>query len=395
MKRTIEQMEFEGKRVLVRVDFNVPLDENGNITDSKRIVEAMPTIKYILAKGGRVILISHLGRPDGKPNPKYSLLPVAKALMSLFACKVIFSKDVVGKEAFARTKELKNGEILLLENVRFHAEEELNDPAFAKQLAALGEVFVNDAFGTAHRKHASTYGLAKLLPSGLGLLMGKETNMLEKAMSNPERPFVAVLGGAKITDKIQVVRNLLPKVDTLIIGGGMAYTFVAASGGKVGGSLVDNDSLAFAKEMLDKAEKMGVKILLPVDSLTASEFITTAKATVRNTNNIPANELGLDIGPKAARLFAKTLRQAKTVIWNGPMGVFEFDNFNAGTKKVAQAISKVKGLTIVGGGDTAAAVLMLGLDKKMSHVSTGGGASLKLLEGLELPCISVIENLKA
>jgi len=395
MKRTIEQMEFEGKRVLLRVDFNVPLDENGNITDMKRIVEAMPTIKYILARGGRVILISHLGRPDGKRTPKYSLLPVAKALMSLFACKVIFSKDVIGRDAIARTKELKNGEILLLENVRFHAEEELNDPAFAKQLAALGEVFVNDAFGTAHRKHASTYGLAKLLPSGLGLLMGKETNLLQQAMSNPERPFVAVLGGAKITDKIQVVRNLLPKVDTLIIGGGMAYTFIAASGGKVGGSLVDNDSLAFAKEMLEKAEKMGVSILLPTDSLTASEFITTAKATVRNSSNIPASELGLDIGPKAARLFAKTLRQAKTIIWNGPMGVFEFDNFGNGTKKVAQAMAKVKGLTIVGGGDTAAAVLMLGLDKKMSHVSTGGGASLKLLEGLELPCISVIENVKS
>lgn len=394
MKRTIEQMQFEGKRVLVRVDFNVPLDENGNIVDSKRIIEALPTIKYILAKGGRVILCSHLGRPDGKRDMKFSMLPVAKALMSLLACKVTFSKDVIGKNALARVKELKNGEILLLENVRFHAEEELNDPAFAKELAALAEVYVNDAFGTAHRKHASTYGVSKLLPSGLGLLMGKETNILEQAMQAKERPFVAVLGGAKITDKIQVVRNLLPRVDTLIIGGGMAYTFIAAKGGKVGGSLVDNASIEFAKEMLEKAENMGVKILLPVDSYTGTQFVKDAKATVRKSDAIPVNEMGMDIGPKAARQFAKVIRQAKIVIWNGPMGVFEFENFGAGTKVVAQAMSKVKnGITIVGGGDTAAAMLMLGLEKKVSHVSTGGGASLKLLEGLELPCISVIQDI--
>jgi len=394
MKKTVENIDVAGKKVLLRVDFNVPLDEEGNITDTKRITEALPTIKYLLAKGAKVIAISHLGRPEGVVNPKYSMLPVAKALITMLACKVRFASDIVGKDAQAKIAELKNGELLLLENVRFHKEEELNDPDFAKKLSKLADIYVNDAFGTAHRKHSSTYGVAKLMPACLGLLMGKESNIIEQALTSTDKPFVAVLGGAKIADKIQVIRNLLPRVDTLIIGGAMAYTFIASQGGKVGSSLVDNGSIEFAKEMLAKAKSMGVEIVLPVDSWTATEFKPDAPAKRRNSNDIPDGEIAMDIGPKAAKQFAGIIKRAKIVIWNGPMGVFEFMNFGDGTKKVAKAMTKVKGLSIVGGGDSSAAVHMLNLEKKYTQVSTGGGATLKLLEGLQLPCIEIIEDVK-
>ena len=392
-KVSIEDIAVQGKKVLVRVDFNVPMDkETGEITDDNRITAALPTIKYLYEHGAKVILCSHLGRPKGEFNMKFSMAPVAKRLGELVDTNVILAKDVVGEDAQQKAAALKDGEILLLENVRFHAEEEKNDPAFAKQLADLAEIYVNDAFGTAHRAHASTAGVAAYLPTACGYLIEKEVSVMGKALENPDRPFVAILGGAKVKDKIGVINNLLEKVDTLIIGGGMAYTFLAAKGYEIGQSLLDEERIGFANELMAKAEEKGVKLLLPVDTVVAKEFAADAEHKTVDSTEIPADWQGLDIGPKTQKLFHDAIVSAGTVVWNGPMGVFEFEAFAAGTKAVAAAMAECKGVTIVGGGDSAAAVEQLGYKDQMTHVSTGGGASLEFLEGLELPGIAAIPN---
>ena len=392
-KVSIEDIAVQGKKVLVRVDFNVPMDkETGEITDDNRITAALPTIKYLYEHGAKVILCSHLGRPKGEFNMKFSMAPVAKRLGELVDTNVILAKDVVGEDAQQKAAALKDGEILLLENIRFHAEEEKNDPAFAKQLADLAEIYVNDAFGTAHRAHASTAGVAAYLPTACGYLIEKEVSVMGKALENPDRPFVAILGGAKVKDKIGVINNLLEKVDTLIIGGGMAYTFLAAKGYEIGQSLLDEERIGFAKELMAKAEEKGVKLLLPVDTVVAKEFAADAEHKTVDSTEIPADWQGLDIGPKTQKLFHDAIVSAGTVVWNGPMGVFEFEAFAAGTKAVAAAMAECKGVTIVGGGDSAAAVEQLGYKDQMTHVSTGGGASLEFLEGLELPGIAAIPN---
>lgn len=392
MKRTIEDIDVKGKRVFLRVDFNVPLDDNGNITDDTRIIAALPTIKYLLSKGARLIICSHLGRPKGEFNMKYSLMPVAKRLVDLLINKIYFGKDIVGPDAMEKAKKLNVGEILLLENIRFLKGEENNDPELAQKLASMADVYVNDAFGTAHRNHASIVGVPKLLPNAVGFLMGKEVNTILSTLENPQRPFVAILGGAKVADKIYVVLNLLKKVDTICIGGGMAYTFLKAKGVKVGQSMVDEEKVELAGQMLAEAEKRKVKILLPIDNLCASVFSPTAKA-IKIKGDIPDNMMGLDIGPKTIKLFKNELKKAKTVVWNGPLGVFEFENFSKGTEKIAKAVARVKGKTIVGGGDSIAAVHRLGKTKKITHISTGGGASLQMLEGKPLPGVEVIDNI--
>lgn len=394
MKKTIEQLNVRGKRVLLRVDFNVPLDDNGNITDETRIIKELPTIKYLLAKGAKLIICSHLGRPDGEFNMKYSLMPVAKRLVDLLINKIYFAKDVVGPDAVAKANALGEGEILLLENLRFFNEEEKNDPVFARKLAALAEIYVNDAFGTAHRAHASIVGVAKLLPSAVGFLMGKEANILLSTLNNPQRPFACVLGGAKISDKIYVVMNLTRIADTICIGGGMAYTFLKAQGHSVGASMVDEEKIGLAKQILDEAQRRNVRVLLPIDHLCATVFSPTAKAIVVKEKNIPDGLIGLDIGPKTLKMFKKELSHAKTVIWNGPLGVFEFENFSKGTFQIAKHISSLKAKTIVGGGDSIAAVNKTGRADRISHISTGGGASLQMLEGQPLPGVEVIEDLK-
>lgn len=394
MKKTIENLDVRDKRVLLRLDLNLPLDETGHITDDTRLIMALPTIKHLLNNGAKLIICSHLGRPKGEYNPRYSLIPVAKRLIELVLNKITFATDVTGEEAKTKAMALKPGEILILENLRFYPGEEKNDPIFAKKLASLAEIYVNDAFGTAHRRHASTYGVAKLLPNAVGFLMGKEINTIINAIETPERPFVAVLGGAKISDKIYVVMNLLKKVDTLLIGGGMAYTFLKAKGVKVGTSLVDDEKIELAKNILDEAERSNIKVLLPIDHLCSTVFSPNADAIKVNTEDIPDEYQGMDIGSKTVKLFAKELAKAKTVIWNGPMGVFEFDNFSKGTKEIAKAISNVKGKTIVGGGDSISAIHKLGKQEKIYHISTGGGASLKLLEGEILPGVEVIEDIE-
>lgn len=392
MKRTIEDIDVKGKRVFLRVDFNVPLDDNGNITDDTRIIAALPTIKYLLSKGARLIICSHLGRPKGEFNMRYSLMPVAKRLVDLLINKIYFGKDIVGPDAMEKAKKLNVGEILLLENIRFLKGEENNDPELAQKLASMADIYVNDAFGTAHRNHASIVGVPKLLPNAVGFLMGKEVNTILSTLENPQRPFVAILGGAKVADKIYVVLNLLKKVDTICIGGGMAYTFLKAKGVKVGQSMVDEEKVELAGQMLAEAEKRKVKILLPIDNLCASVFSPTAKA-IKIKGDIPDNMMGLDIGPKTIKLFKNELKKAKTVVWNGPLGVFEFENFSKGTEKIAKAVARVKGKTIVGGGDSIAAVHRLGKTKKITHISTGGGASLQMLEGKSLPGVEVIDNI--
>ncbi len=394
-KKSVEDINVTGKRVLVRCDFNVPM-EDGRITDDNRIVGALPTIKYLLAHNARVILCSHMGRPKGEFNPKYTLAPVAKRLSELLGKDVTLAADVVGPDAQAKAAALKDGEVLLLENVRFHKEEEKNDPAFAKQLASLAEIYVNDAFGTAHRAHASTAGVADYLPAVCGYLIEKEISVMGGALNNPTRPFVAILGGAKVADKIKVIENLLTKVDTLIIGGGMAYTFLAAQGKGIGTSLYDAEKLDYCKDMLKKAEEKGVKLLLPVDTVVASAFPDPIDAPVETeivcSSAIPADKMGLDIGPKTRELFAEAAKTAKTVIWNGPMGVFENDALAKGTIAVAAALAESDATTIVGGGDSAAAVEKLGFADKITHISTGGGASLEFLEGLELPGIACLND---
>ena len=391
-KKTVKDIDVKGKKVLVRVDFNVPLDENKNITDETRINAALPTIKYLLDNGAAVILCSHLGRPKGEFNMKYSLAPVAARLKELFPGKVTFATDVIGDSAKAAVAAVKPGEIVLLENLRFHAEEEKNDPEFAKKLASYADIYVNDAFGTAHRAHASTAGVADYLPAVAGFLIGKELDLMGKALENPERPFVAILGGKKVSDKIGVINNLLDKVDTLIIGGAMAYTFFKAMGLETGKSLVEEDKIDLAKSLIEKAEKKGVKMLLPVDTIVADKFGEDANTENVDRDKIPEDMEGLDIGLKTRELFASEIKNAKTVIWNGPMGVFEIEKFAGGTKAVAAAMAECKGITIIGGGDSAAAVEQLGYADKMTHISTGGGASLEFLEGLELPGVAALND---
>ena len=385
--------DLKGKKVLMRVDFNVPLDkETGEITDETRIQGALKSIEYLYKNGAKVILCSHLGRPKGEFNMKYSLAPVAKRLGELVDTKVIMAKDVVGEDAKKCVAEMQDGEIVLLENVRFHAEEEKNDAAFSKQLADLADIYVNDAFGTAHRAHATTAGVADYLPAYCGFLIQKEVEVMGKALEDPVRPFVAILGGAKVKDKIAVITNLLDKVDTLIIGGGMAFTFLKAKGYEIGQSLLDEERIGFAQDLMKTAEEKGVKLLIPVDTVVAKEFAADAEHKVVDADAIPADWQGLDIGPKTRELFAGVIRDAGTVVWNGPMGVFEFEAFAEGTKAVAKALAESKAISIIGGGDSAAAVQQLGFGDKMTHISTGGGASLEFLEGKELPGIACIPN---
>lgn len=395
-KLSIDQVELTGKRVLVRVDFNVPLDENLNITDDIRISESLPTIKKIISENGKAILISHLGRPKGGPNPKYSLKPTAKRLSELLGKEVKLAPDCIGKETKAMVDSMQNGDVLVLENVRFHPEEEKNDPEFAKQLAELGDVFINDAFGSAHRAHASTEGVTKFIKiCAAGYLMQKELDYLGSAIANPKRPYTAILGGSKISGKIDVINNLLDKVDTLIVGGGMAFTFYKAEGKEIGTSLLEAEKIDLAKEVLENVKKSGVKFLLPVDVVAASEFKNDSPSVVVNVDSIPADKMGLDIGPETVKLFSAEIAKAKTIVWNGPMGVFEMDNFAKGTNAVAQALADAtaKGaITVIGGGDSAAAITKAGLKDKVSHVSTGGGASLEFLEGKVLPGVVALND---
>lgn len=390
-KKTIVDLDVLNKKVLVRVDFNVPL-KNGIIGDDTRIKEALPTINYLLNKGGAVILMSHLGRPDGQVVPEFSLKPVFDRLVELMPnTKVYFANDVVGDDAKQKAKELKAGEVLLLENLRFEKGEEDNDKEFCEKLAGLADVYVNDAFGTAHRKHASTYGVAKLLPNAIGFLIDKELKMICGNIQNPKRPFVAILGGAKISDKLNIVNTLIESANTIIIGGGMAFTFLKAMGKNVGNSLVDDEQLEMCTNALNKAKEKGVQILLPSDVLVAGD-INAKEAEYLPEIDIPKNKMGLDIGKKTIKQYTKVIRKAKTVIWNGPMGVFENPVFANGTYKVAKAVAKSHAISIVGGGDSASAIINMGFEKKITHISTGGGASLKLLEGKVLPAVDIIEN---
>ena len=390
-KKTIEDVCVEGKRVLVRCDFNVPLKE-GKITNDKRIVAALPTIKYLLDNNAKVILCSHLGRPKGEFLPEFSLAPVAARLSELLGKEVKMAKDVVGEDAKALAAALENGDVMLLENVRYHKEETKNAPEFSKELASLADLYVNDAFGTAHRAHCSTTGVADYLPAVCGYLIQKEISIMGDALNTPKRPLVAILGGAKVSDKIGVINNLLDKVDTLIVGGGMAYTFFKAMGHTVGESICEDDKVELAKEMLAKAEERGVKFLLPVDNKIGDNFAEDCNKQVNDGRDIADGWQGLDIGPKSIALFCDAVKDAGTVIWNGPMGVFEFAAFAEGTMEVAKAIAATDAISIIGGGDSVAAVTKLGFADKMTHISTGGGASLEFLEGLELPGIAALNN---
>ena len=389
-KKTIEDIDVNGKRVLVRCDFNVPQDEEGNITDDRRIIAALPTIKYLMEHNAKVILCSHLGRPKGEFNMKYSLKPIAKRLSELLGKEVHMADDVIGDSAKSLAASLREGDVMLLENVRFHKEEEANDMAFSKALAELADVYVNDAFGTAHRAHASTEGVAKYLPAVCGYLIQKEINVMGKALNNPVRPFVAILGGKKVSDKINVITNLIDKVDELLIGGGMAYTFFKAKGYEIGKSICEDDKVELAKELMEKAAHKGVKLLLPIDNVVATEFSNDAESKVVASNEIPADWEGVDIGPETVKLYGDALKNAKTVIWNGPMGVFEFDKFAVGTNEIAKILGGLDAITIIGGGDSAAAIEKGGFADKMTHISTGGGASLEFLEGKELPGIACL-----
>mgnify|MGYP000836879938 CR=1 FL=1 len=394
-KKSVDDINVKGKKVLVRCDFNVPL-QDGKITDENRLVAALPTIKKLIADGGKVILCSHLGKPKGEPKPELSLAPVAKRLSELLGQEVKFAADpeVVGPNAKAAVAEMKDGDVILLENTRYRAEETKNGDEFSKELASLCDVFVNDAFGTAHRAHCSNVGVTKYVDTAVvGYLMQKEIDFLGNAVNNPERPFVAILGGAKVSSKISVINNLLDKVDTLIIGGGMSYTFSKAMGGHIGTSLCEDDYLQYALDMMKKAEEKGVKLLLPVDNVIADDFSNDANFKVVGRGEIPADMEGLDVGPKTAELFADAIKGAKTVVWNGPMGCFEMPNFAKGTIAVAQAMADLEGATtIIGGGDSAAACNQLGFGDKMTHISTGGGASLEFLEGKDLPGVVAADD---
>lgn len=391
-KKTLEDFDVNGKKVLVRVDFNVPMDEQGHITDDTRIRAALPTIKYLSEHGAKVILASHLGRPKGKVNMKYSLGPVAKRLSELMGKDVTMAEDCIGEPAEKAVAAAKPGDVVLLENVRFYAEEEKNDREFAKKLASLAELYINDAFGTAHRAHASTAGVAEFLPAGAGYLMKKEIEVMGKALENPERPFVAILGGAKVGDKIGVIQNLLTKVDSLLIGGGMAYTFLKSMGYEIGKSLLEQDKIELAADLLKQARKRGVNLLLPDDVVVTTELKESVPFSTVPISEIPEDLMGVDIGQKTREKFAKVIKDAKTVVWNGPMGVFEIREFAQGTLAVARAMAESGAVTIIGGGDSAAAVEQLGFADAMTHISTGGGASLEFLEGKELPGVAVLND---
>jgi phosphoglycerate kinase len=395
-KLFIEDLNLKGKKVLIRVDFNVPLDENQNITDDIRITSALPTIKRVISEGGSAILMSHLGRPKGERNPKFSLKPAALRLGELLGTDVKFANDCIGEEVKSEVNNLAEGDVLLLENLRFHGEETQNDPDFAKQLAELGDLYVNDAFGSAHRAHASTEGVTKYFDQcACGYLLKKEIDYLGKAISNPQRPFTAILGGAKISGKIDVIQQLMGKVDNLIVGGGMGYTFYKAQGLEIGTSLLEEDKIQLASEILSRAESSGINFLLPVDIRIASEFSNDSPSEVVPVDSIPSDKMGLDIGTETIAKFADVIKNSKTVVWNGPMGVFEFDNFAQGTNAIAEALAEATAngaVTIIGGGDSAAAIKKAGLDDKVSHVSTGGGASLEFLEGKILPGVAALTD---
>ncbi|WP_425538348.1 phosphoglycerate kinase [Microaceticoccus formicicus] len=395
-KKTLKDFDFNGKKALVRVDFNVPMskEKEGEIADDVRIRAALPTIEYLMDNGAVVVLMSHLGRPKGEANPKFTLEPVAKRLSELLKKDVAFiaSDVVVDDEVVAKVNELKPGDVCLLQNTRYRNEEEKNDAEFSKQLAKLGDIYVNDAFGTSHRAHASNVGVSSILPSAVGMLVEKELSVMGKALENPERPFIAILGGAKVSDKIGVIENLLTKVDTVIIGGGMAYTFLKALGKEIGRSLLEEDKIDLANEIMKKAKASGVKLLLPLDSVIADEIDKDAVTEIVDIDSIPKDKEALDIGPKTAELFAEEILKAKTVVWNGPMGVFEVKPFSNGTLAIAKALAEADAVTIVGGGDSALAVEVAGYKDKITHVSTGGGASLEFLEGKELPGVAAIEN---
>lgn len=391
-KKTVKDIDLRGKKVFVRCDFNVPMDESQNITDNRRIVAALPTIKYLIEQNCKIILSSHLGRPKGEFKPEFSLSPVAKELSKLLGQEVLMAKDVIGESAKTLAANLQEGQVMLLENVRFHREETDNDPEFAKELASMAEVFVNDAFGTAHRAHASTEGISHYLPSVSGFLIEKELKFLGDALNNPERPFVAILGGAKVSDKIGVIDSLLEKVDTLMIGGGMAYTFFKAQGYEVGNSLCEPDKCDLALSLMNKAKEKGVKFLLPVDTKIGKEFKPDTESKTVAWTEIPEGWEGFDIGEKTIEMFKDELKSAKTVVWNGPLGLFEFDQFAIGTNAIAHALAELDATTIIGGGDSAAAVEKAGLADKMTHISTGGGASLEFLEGKKLPGIECLQD---
>ncbi|BDR63280.1 phosphoglycerate kinase [Clostridium tetani] len=393
-KKTIEDIDVKGRKVLVRCDFNVPL-KDGKITDENRLMGALPTIKYIMEKGGKVILCSHLGKPKGEPKQELSLAPVAKRLSELLNKEVLFPADneVVGENAKKAVENMKDGDVILLQNTRYRKEETKNEETFSKELASLADIFVNDAFGTAHRAHCSTVGVTEFVPTSVcGYLIQKELKFLGNAVENPQRPFIAILGGAKVSDKINVINNLLEKVDTLIIGGGMSYTFQKAQGYTIGSSLLEEDKIDYSKEMIEKAKEKGVKLLLPVDNVAAEKFAEDAEAIITEDQNIKEGYMGLDIGPKTSKLYSQEVQSAKTVVWNGPMGVFEFEKFAKGTIEVAKAMAESQATTIIGGGDSAAAVNQLGFGDKMTHISTGGGASLEFLEGKELPGIAALND---
>lgn len=394
MIRSIDSLSLAGKRVLVRVDFNVPLDDAGHITDDNRIRESLPTIRKIMESGGRAILMSHLGRPKGEPKKEFSLAPVAERLSELLGCDVPLAPDCIGRETEEMAEGMKDGEVLLLENLRFHAEEEKNDPEFAKGLARLADVYINDAFGTAHRAHASTAGVADYVAEkGMGYLIRKELKFLGEAIDTPERPLVAILGGSKISGKIDVINALLDKCDTILVGGGMIFTFLKAQGKEIGKSLVEEDRIDMAKELLEKASAKNVRLLLPEDVVAADRFAEEARTETVSVDAIPSDMMGLDIGPETRKTFTDVIAGAKTVVWNGPMGVFEMEPFAAGTRAVAEALAAATdngAVTIVGGGDSAAAIAQFGMEEKVSHVSTGGGASLEFLEGKELPGVTAL-----
>jgi len=392
MKKTIRDIDVAGKRVLVRVDYNVPINNELKIADDTRIVATLPTIRYLSEHGAKVILCSHLGRPNGQVDTKLSMRPVLARLSQLLEKPVSFAEDILDKSTKGLIDVMQNGDVLMLENIRFYPEEEANDESFTKKLAKLADVFVLEAFGTAHRKHASTYGVAKILPSVCGFLVEQELRMFDKVLNKPERPFVAILGGAKVSDKLPVIENLLDKVDTILIGGGMAYTFIKAIGGSIGMSLVDNSKVELAKSLLDRAKEKGVKIVLPIDNVGAKDFREDAETKLFNSAFFADDYQGMDIGPKTIKAFKKEIKKARTIVWNGPVGVYEYEPFKRGTNKIAKFVAKSKAISVIGGGDSIAAIQSLGVAKKVSHISTGGGASLMLLQGKNLPCVELIED---
>ena len=392
MKKTIRDIDVSGKRVFLRVDYNVPMNAELKIVDDTRITATLPTINYLIEHNARVILCSHLGRPNGQVDPKLSLRPVLARLSKLLDKPVSFAEDILDKSTVEMVDKMNDGDVLMLENIRFYKEEAENDEKFAKYLAGLADIYVLEAFATAHRKHASTYGVAKLLPSAVGFLVEQELLIFDKVLNNPDHPFVAILGGAKVADKLPVIENLLDKVDTILIGGGMAYTFIKAIGGNVGMSIVDNTKIDLANEILDKAKEKGVKIVLPIDNVGAKEFSEDAEVKLFNSGFIADDYQGMDIGPKTIKAFKKIIKKAKTIVWNGPVGVYEYEKFKKGTNKIAKYVAKSKSISVIGGGDSVAAIQSLGVAKKVTHLSTGGGASLMLLQGKKLPCVEVIED---